>query len=234
MHLQSLVRHPRFRQAVWKFLAVVSAVAWVLVFLISQKYILYSPFFYLSILQHVINSLSSVFLKNFRGISLLTPYKLSSLAGSPPVNALLVHDLADFQGVLFGGDSLADVDVVGAFTEPDSDVAGSADSMMKNFADLFGGLDFDAGDADLPAGSVFYDFSIAEGQTLIVCDVADGANIDSVVGDILHNSFSFLVSGGVPFCCLYYIMLWFICQVFFLFLGEIFSPLIFIRSRLCR
>ena len=44
MHLQSLVRHPRFWQAAWKFLAVVSAVTWVLVFLISQKYILYSPF----------------------------------------------------------------------------------------------------------------------------------------------------------------------------------------------
>ena len=146
----------------------------------------------------------------------------------------MVHDLADFQSVLLCGDPLADVDIVDAFAKPDSDVAGSADPMMKNFADLFGGLDFDAGDADLPAGSVFYDFAIAESQALIVCDVADGANIDSAVGGILHNSFSFLVSGGVPFCCLYYIMLWFICQVFFLFLGEIFSPLLFIRSRLCQ
>lgn len=171
---------------------------------------------------------------NFFPGFLLAPYKLSSLAGSPSVNALLVHDLADFQGVLFGGDSLADVDIVGTFTEPDSNVAGSADPMMKNFADFFGGLDFDAGDAYLPAGSVFYDFAIAESQALIVCDVADGANIDSAVGGVLHNSFSFLVSGGVPFFCLYYIMLWFICQVFFYFLGEIFSPLLFIRSRLCR
>ena len=110
--------------------------------------------------------MSSVFLKNRRISSpvffLLAPYKLSSLAGSPSVNALLVHDLADFQGVLLCGDPLADVDIVDAFAEPDADVAGSADSMMKNFADFFGGLYFEAGDADLPAGSVFYDFTIAE------------------------------------------------------------------------
>ena len=111
----------------------------------------------------------------------------------------MVHDLADFQGVLLCGDSLADVDIVDAFAEPDADVAGSADSMVENFADLFGGLDFDAGDADLPAGSVVDNFAIAESQALIICDVADGANIDSAVGGVLHDSFSFLVSGGVPF-----------------------------------
>lgn len=144
---------------------------------------------------------------NFFPGFLLAPYELASLAGSPSVNTLLVHDLADFQGILLCGDSLADVNIVDAFAEPDADVAGSADSMVENFADFFGGLDFDAGDADLPAGSVFYDFAIAEGQALVVCDVANGANIDSVVGDVLHNSFSFLVSGGVPFCYLYYIML---------------------------
>jgi hypothetical protein len=129
---------------------------------------------------------------------LLAPYKLTSLAGSPSVDALLIHNLADLQCVLLGGDSLADIDVVDAFAVPDTNVAGSADAVVEDFADFFSGLYFDAHDANLPAGLVFYDFTIPQGQTHVVLDVADGADIDSTISGVLHNFylllFSFFVS----------------------------------------
>ena len=143
--------------------------------------------------------MSSVFIKKsgefLPRFLLLAPYQLASLAGPPSVNALLVHNLADFQRILLCGDPLADVDVVDALTEPNADVAFAAHFAVQNAGNFFSGFGFDAGDADLPAGSVFYNFTIAEGQAFVVLNVTDGANIDSSVGDVLHNSYSFLFSG---------------------------------------
>ena len=109
----------------------------------------------------------------------------------PSVNALLVHDSAGFQSHFFGLKSLADIDIVDAARVPDADITLAAEAMVEEVADLFGSLAGNARYADLPAGLVFYDFSIPKGQTLVFCDIADGADIDSAVGDILHNSFSF-------------------------------------------
>ena len=143
--------------------------------------------------------MSSVFIKKtgefLPWFLLLAPYQLASLAGSPSVNALLVHNLANLHGILFGSDPLADIDVVDAFTEPDADVAFAAHFTVQYAGNFFGSFGFDAGDADLPAGFVFYDFTIAEGQAFVVLNVTDGANIDSSVGSVLHNSYSFLFSG---------------------------------------
>jgi len=132
---------------------------------------------------------------------------LTVLSRSPSVDALLIHDFADLQSVLLGGDSLAYIDVVNAFAVPDADVASSADSMVEDFADLFGGLYFDTHDADLPASLVFHDFAVAESQTLVVLDVADGADIDSSIGDVLHNFYllccfvlcTFIIAGSSLF-----------------------------------
>jgi hypothetical protein len=116
-----------------------------------------------------------------------TPNQLTILSGSPSVNTLLIHNLADFQSILLGGDSLAYIDVVDAFAVPDADVASSADYMVEDFADLFGSLYFDAHDADLPASLVFHDFAVAESQTLVFFDIADGTDVDSSAGNVLHN-----------------------------------------------
>ena len=113
------------------------------------------------------------------------------MPGSPSVDALLIHNLADFQGVLFSGDSSTDIDIVDAAGIPDADVAITTDTMMEEVADFFGSPAGDTRYADLPAGLVFYDFSIPKGQTLVLCDIADGADVDSAVGSVLHNSFSF-------------------------------------------
>ena len=110
---------------------------------------------------------------------------------SPSVDALLIHNLADFQGVLFSGDSSTDIDIVDAAGIPDADVAITTEAMVEEVADFFGSLAGDTRYADLPSSLVFYDFSISEGQTLVLCDIADGADIDSAVGSVLHNSFSF-------------------------------------------
>lgn len=87
--------------------------------------------------------------------------------------------------------SLADIDIVDAAGVPDADITLAAEAMVEKVADLFGSLAGDARYADLPAGLVFYDFPIPKGQTLVLCDIADGADIDSMVGSVLHNSFSF-------------------------------------------
>ena len=94
---------------------------------------------------------------------LLTPYELASLAGPPSINALLVHDLADLHNILLCGDPLADVDVVDALTEPDADVAFATHFAVQDERNFFGSLNFDAGDADLPASFVFYNLTIAKG-----------------------------------------------------------------------
>ena len=121
----------------------------------------------------------------------LAPDQLTFFPGPPTVDALLIHNLAGFQSHFFGLKSLADIDIVDTARVPDADVTLATEAMMEEVADLFGGLAGDARYADLPAGLVFYDFSIPKGQTLVLCDIADGADIDSAVGSVLHNSFSF-------------------------------------------
>ena len=120
---------------------------------------------------------------------------MASLAGPPSVNALLVHNLANLYGVLLCSNTLADVDVVDALTEPDADVAFATHLAVQDEGNFFGGFGFDTGNANLPASLVFYNLTIAEGQAFIILDVADSADIDSSVGDVLNNSYSFLFSG---------------------------------------
>jgi hypothetical protein len=121
----------------------------------------------------------------------LAPDQLALFSGAPSVDALLVHDFADFQSRFFGLDSLADIDIVDTARVPDADVTFATEAMVEEVADLFGGLAGDARYADLPASLVLYDFSIPKSQTLVVSQVADGADIDSTIGSVLHNSFSF-------------------------------------------
>lgn len=139
----------------------------------------------------------------FPGFYLFAPYELASLARFPSVDALLVHNPADFQGVPLCSDPLADVDVVDAFAEPDADVAFATHFTVQDAGNFLSGLDFDAGDADLPASLVFYDLTIPKSQTFVILNIADGADIDSSVGSVLHNSYSFLFLGlPLPFCTL--------------------------------
>ena len=142
-----------------------------------------------------------------------TPNQLTLFSRLPSVDALLIHNFADFQRILLGGDSLAYIDVVNAFAVPDADVASSTDSVVEDFADFFGSLYFDAHDADLPTSLVFHDFAVAECQTLVVLDVADGADIDSSIGGVLHNFYllccfvlcTFIIAGSSLFVkCFFY------------------------------
>ena len=121
----------------------------------------------------------------------LAPNQLTFFPGSPSVDALLVHNLAGFQSRFFGLKSLADIDIVDAAGVPDADIVFSTQTVVQEVADLFGGLAGDARYADLPAALVLYDFSISKCQALIVCDIANGANIDSAIGNILHNNSPF-------------------------------------------
>ena len=121
----------------------------------------------------------------------LAPDQLTLFSGTPSVDALLVHDFADFQSRFLGLDSLADVDIVDTARVPDADVTLAADAVVQEVAHFFGGLAGDARYADLPASLVFYDLAVAEGQALVFCDIADSADIDSTIGSVLHNSFSF-------------------------------------------
>lgn len=118
----------------------------------------------------------------------LAPDQLTLFSGTPSVDALLVHDLADYQSIFLGLDSLADVDIVDTARVPDADVALAADAVVEEVADLFGGFAGDARYADLPACLIFHDFTIAEGESLVIFDIADGADIDSSVGSVLHNN----------------------------------------------
>ena len=118
----------------------------------------------------------------------LAPDQLTLFSRTPSVDALLVHNLANLQCVLLGLDSLADVDVVDTARVPDADVALATDAVVKEVADLFGGFAGDARYAYLPASLILYDFTIAEGQALVFCDIADGADIDSTIGSVLHNN----------------------------------------------
>ena len=121
----------------------------------------------------------------------LTPDQLAFFPGMPSVNALLVHNFAGFQSRFFGLKSLADIDIVNTARIPDADIALAAEAMVEEVANLFGGLAGDARYADLPAGLVLYDFSISKCQALIVWDIANGANIDSAIGNVLHNDSPF-------------------------------------------
>lgn len=121
----------------------------------------------------------------------LAPDQLTLFSGVPSVDALLVHHSTDCQCILFGSDALADIHVVDTIGEPDADVAFATHGTMEDFADLFGGLALDARHADLPAGLVLNFLAIAEGDALVISQLADSADIDSTIGSVLHNSFSF-------------------------------------------
>lgn len=92
-----------------------------------------------------------------------TPNQLTLFSRLPSVDALLIHQFADCQRILFGLDSFADVDIVDAFAEPDADVALAAHIAVQDAGNFFSGLDFNASDADLPASLIFYDFAVAKG-----------------------------------------------------------------------
>jgi len=133
-----------------------------------------------------------------------TPYQLPLFPRCPAVNALLVHYPANRQGVLLGGDTLTNVHIVDPVAEPDANITGTTQAPMENNADLFRGLTFYAGDADLPTGFILYNFAVAKGQAFIIGQVADGANIDTAISDVLHNSLSFLLEISSPFVILVY------------------------------
>ena len=176
--------------------------------------------YFLIIVQHFGTHLSSVFFNFFtnfflqhfsvrnqgsnrarrkeRGIAPPFAYSVSAgnqltvLARTPAVNTLLIHCFTNSQSGCLGGDALANVNVIDAIGEPDADVALSADGAVDDFACLFGSLTFQTVEADLPASLVFNDFSVPQGQAVILCEVADGANIDAAISSILHNFLSFL------------------------------------------
>jgi hypothetical protein len=153
--------------------------------------------------------LSSVFIKKFPGnffpgFLLLAPDQLARFPGCPAIDALLIHQLADAQCILFGGDSLADIDIVDTAGVPDSDVALPTQVAMEDSGHFLSGLNFDTLNADLPTGLIFYDLAIPEGQTAVFSDIADGADIDLTIGDVLHNFNSFLLEISSPFVTLVY------------------------------
>lgn len=124
----------------------------------------------------------------------LAPDQLTIFSGSPSVDALLVHDSADLQGDSLGLDSLADIDIVDTAGVPDANVALATHVAMDDSGYFFGGLALDARYADLPAGLILDFLAIAEGDALVVSQLADGADIDSTIGSILHNdSFPFIL-----------------------------------------
>lgn len=118
----------------------------------------------------------------------LAPDQLTLFSGSPSVDALLIHNLADLQGGSLSLDSLADIDIVNTVGIPDTDVALATHVAMNDSGYFLGGLAFDARYADLPAGLVLDFLAIAEGDALVVSQLADGADIDSTIGSVLHNN----------------------------------------------
>jgi hypothetical protein len=118
--------------------------------------------------------------------TLLTVNQLSMLAGSPSINGLLIGCLANCQRIFLGGDPLADINIINSIIEPDTHISVAAQTMVKKGADFFRSFASNSGDTDLPSGFIFHNFTVAEGQTFAILDVADGADIDSSVGGILH------------------------------------------------
>jgi hypothetical protein len=59
---------------------------------------------------------------------------------------------------------------------------------MEDSGHFFSGLNFDALNADLPAGLIFNNLTIPEGQTAVFSDIADGADIDSTISSVSHSS----------------------------------------------
>ena len=116
----------------------------------------------------------------------LTPDQLTLFSGSPSVDALLVHNLADLQSGSLGLDSFADIDIVDTTGIPDADVALATHVAMDNSGYFFGGLALDARYADLPASLVLNFLAVAEGDALVVSQLADGADIDSSIGNVFH------------------------------------------------
>jgi hypothetical protein len=78
--------------------------------------------------------------------------------------------------------------------QPNADVSVAAQAAMQQRTDFLRCFAGDSRDANLPAGLIFYYFTIAQCQAAIFGDIADSANIDSTIGSILHN-FSFPVFG---------------------------------------
>jgi hypothetical protein len=58
---------------------------------------------------------------------------------------------------------------------------------MEDSGYFLSGLDFDTLNADLPAGLIFYRSTIAEGNPLPVCQLANGLNIDTTLSDFHLN-----------------------------------------------
>ncbi|MEE1028920.1 MAG: hypothetical protein UH211_09610 [Agathobacter sp.] len=114
------------------------------------------------------------------------PDQLTRFSGCPAIDTLLIHQFANSQCILFSGDSLVNVDIVDTARVPDSNVALPAQVTMEDSGYFFSGFDFDAFNTYLPSGFIFYDFAIPESQTAIVCDIADGANINSFVSLVSH------------------------------------------------
>ena len=124
----------------------------------------------------------------------LAPDQLTLFSGSPSVDALLVHNLADLQGGVLGLDSFTNIDIVNTAGIPDADVALATHVAMDDSGHFLGGLALDARYADLPASLILNFLTIAEGDALVVSQLADGADIDSTIGSILHNdSFPFIL-----------------------------------------
>ena len=110
---------------------------------------------------------------------------------SPRENAYLIAGSSDFEGFALCAYAVALVDVVDAFAQPDADVALATQAAVQQRADFFGRLAGHTGDTDLPAGLVFYNFTIAQCEAFAFADVADGADVDATIGGILHIKFSF-------------------------------------------
>jgi hypothetical protein len=128
------------------------------------------------------------------GANSLTPNQLTLLARPPAVNTLLIHSLTDYQSVFLQVNTLANIDIVDAFAQPDADIAVATQAAMQQRADFLGSFAGNSGNTDLPASFIFHNFAVAQSQTLAFFDIPNGADIDSTVGSILHN-FSFLVFG---------------------------------------
>ena len=116
----------------------------------------------------------------------LAPDKLAFFSGCPSVDALLVHNLADCESISLSLDSLTDIDIVDTIGVPHTDIAFAAHVAMEDSGYFLRGSDFNAGYTDLPASLILDFLTIAEGDALIVSQLANGADIDSSVGSVLH------------------------------------------------
>jgi hypothetical protein len=75
----------------------------------------------------------------------------------------------------------------------------AAQTVMEKCADFLGSFTSNSGDTDLPSGFIFHNFTVAESQTFTILNVADGADIDSSVGGVLHINSPLVFGISVPF-----------------------------------